>query len=151
MNSERLERYVMRIAGFFKRRAPVEEGLAPDPRLITAAHLRFHGVNRAEVPGLRDPLQERTDRDILSCFGMAQLEGDDITEVSGGNIPAVHRIAVLHGCNEPSQYIRTVLPDPDIHICRGWRDTGAEDPAAEPGLFTGFVIQYQVIHDFTIH
>ena len=126
--------------------APVEIGLAPDPRLVIATHFRFHGMDTAEIPVFCYSLQERADRDIFPGIGIAQFDGYDIPEISGPDIGTGNPRTIFHGCEIPPQDISPLLPHPGIQIGNRWRDTGAEDPAAEPALLAGFVSSDKFVH-----
>jgi len=138
---------------FSQSLAAVEVGLAPDPRLVGAAHIGFYLMDPAEVPFFCYTAQERADRDVLTVVGIAHLDRDNVPEVFGQDLGTVYRCAFLHDRNKPAQDIGPPLLDPDVHIRYSRRNTGTEDPAAESALLTGLVFCGQVIHGFpsTIH
>jgi len=131
-----------------QRLAPFEVSLAPDPWLVGAAHIRFYEMDPAEVPGFCHPAQERTNRHKISGIGIAHLERDHTSKVFGYEIETVYRRGGLPVCDKPAQDIRPSLLDPEIHIRGSRRNSGTEDPAAEPALLTGFILYCKFIHGF---
>ncbi len=132
--------------GFSQSPAAVEVGLAPDPRLVGAAHIGFHLVDPAEVPLFCYTAQERTDRDVLTRVRVTHLNRHNIPEIFRDEIGTLYRWAFFHERDKPAQDISPLLFHPDIHIRYSWCDTGTEDPAAESALLTGFFFCSQVIH-----
>lgn len=130
----------------FQSLAPVKVRLAPDPRLVGATHIGFHGMNTAQVPRLCNPSQERADRNILPALRVAHLKRDCIPEIFSRNIRTFHGITTLHECDKPLQDIDPPLLDPDVHIRCCGRNTRPEYPAAEPALLTGFFFGYRRVH-----
>ena len=130
----------------FEGRTLVEIGLAPDPWLVSAAHLGFHCMNPADISYLFHAAQKGADRDVLTSIGMAHLERDYVPEISGRETGAGNGCTVLHECNKPAQDVGPPLLYPEEHVRLCWRNTGTEDPAAEPALLTRFVIRYLSIH-----
>jgi hypothetical protein len=131
--------------------ALVEIRLAPDPRLVGAAHFWFDHMDPAEVPLFCNTAQEGADRNIFTGVGMAHLERNNAAEIFRFEDSTVYRCAFFHERDKPPEDISPPLFHPDIHIRYSRSNNGAENPAAESALLTGVIFRCQVIHGILIH
>ena len=108
-------------------------------------------MDPAEISRLFHTAQEGADRDVLTGIGMAHLERDNVPEISGRETRAGNSSTILHECNKPAQDVGPPLlyPKEHVRLCR--RNTGAEDPAAEPALLTRFVNRYRLVRAVSPH
>ncbi len=136
----------MFLSGFFQSPAAVEVRLAPDPRLVGAAHLWFYLMDPAKVALFCHAAQERADRDVLTRVRVAHFNRDNIPEVVSPETGTGYLVPILHERDKPAQDIGSFLLHPDVHICYSGGNSRPEDPTAEPALLTRFIIQYQFIH-----
>ena len=139
------------VVGLFECRTLVEIRLAPDPRLVCAAHVGFHGMDRAEVARLSYPAQERANGNIFPGVGVDHPDSYHIAKRFSPEAGTVYGYTVLHDRDKPAQDIGPLLLHPCVHIRYGWGNARAEDPATESALVTGFVFGYRNIHTVPIH
>lgn len=133
---------------FIQSPAAVEVRFAPDPRLVRAAHLRFYRMDSAEIAFSGNAAKKRADRNVIAGIGITHLKRENVPQVFGSEIGAVYGVVPFPECDKPAQDIGPALLDPDVDIRYGWGNSGAEDPAAEATLLTGFILRYTFIHGF---
>jgi len=136
----------MFLSGFVQSPAAVKVRLAPDPRLVGAAHLGFYLMDPAEVALFCHAAQERADRDILTRVRVAHFDRDNIPEVVSPESGTGYLVPILHERDKPAQDIGPFLLHPDVNICYSRGNSRPEDPTAESALLTRFIIHYQFIH-----
>ena len=141
----------MLLSGFFQSPAAVEVRLAPDPRLVSAAHLGFYLMDPAEVALFCHAAQERADCDELTRVRVAHFERDNISEVGSSESGTGYLSPILHERDKPAQDIGPFLLHPDVHISYSRGNSRPEDPAAEPALLAGFIVHSGSVHEISIH
>ena len=130
----------------FQCLAFVKIRLSPDPRLVRAAHLRFHIMDPADI--FPSPLaeQEWADRQVIMGNRIAHFNNNEIAELIGFQLCTVHPCTIAFTCRKVLQDILPFLLDPAEDILSCWCDTSTNYLTAEPALLTQLIFSLMDVH-----
>jgi hypothetical protein len=111
-------------------------------------------MNSAEIPPLSDPAQKRAVTKIVVSVRISHFHHDKLPEIIRFQIRTIDPRAILLTCGEVPEDVRAFPLNPLEQVLGSRCDSVPEDPAAEPALFTGLLIdnfRFHVYIQYSLH